>query len=1167
MQSGKSEMNQHSLGTAMSRTSSVARRIVSRYFQGYNGTGVNPLSHFTIFRPIAMSLIVSMLTMVVSPMVHGMQLKSQQDAQSAKNAAARYGELVRDLKEIHTNPNFARTRSLDAITDGAPRGAMGNATATLRSGLKSLGLTRGDYAGVIDQLEAEHAKLRQEGAELERKWRSAKVAPEIIAEQAKLDALVATKHSELIAKLKAANAPTSVNDPALQALKSFLQKEVAEPTHNKLNPKNLPWQSSFAEPGKLREPMADSATFKRDLADRETALSAALASRSQKKGVALSGSLVGSPSSGQSALPAQKKALAISTLPSAADLAATPDAPQTDAIRALAVDQLKKNPVAIYNWVHDNIAFVPTYGSVQGAEDTLNKKSGNAFDQASLLIAMLRSAGIQSRYVVGTIEVPEDKLRNWIGGFKTIDAAQQILGQGGIPNVGLVSGGRIKSIRMEHAWVEAYVSMFPGRGSKHVGGVTSGDNWVPLDASFKLCDFSDGMDLKDGVYFDTQGFLDAARQGATVNDAEGWVQNLNQANVKTKFDQYQQSIKQRVDQKPNATIADVLGTQTIRPEKTPYFSDVLKNRVSAIGERYSQLPNSLRAQFRYGIYFDQFSRNLDSPDFQYQVPTSEIAGKKITIAWVPASDASRQAIEALLPPPNADGSPIRPEQLPQGLPSSISLKAELRIEGQVVATSSAYKAGSEPVGAGAFTRYESIAQGGFDWDETTDQLVAGQQTALGVSIQGISARQIEILRQRMEATEDKLKRLQDNPSDPTSLAGLTGDQLAGDILTTNAWNWFATLQSHGKMTSRLAVTLTRSGENNAIVSSGFFDRPALSYGLVHVNAQPNKLFGVVNTGVSLKGALLDIGHVRHMRWVKDQGIPVDRSGQTIRVDPTDPVSPFVGDGAAFAKQRWVSYNQLRGQYSSTLEYAAPERLLNDTTRCNPVGSTTPIAPFVVTNPSCTEGISAMKAIAIAQSQGQKIFTITRANSAVAIPQLAHRSSVIEEVSNAVSAGKVVTIHQSAITANGWTGAGYNVIDPETGAGGYIIEGGARGGVLIAITLAILSFFAVALGALFVGVGVGALLFIGAGLIYGLYSYINKINKYLDTPGLTSEERDGTIKLLSALTVFTNLLALWKLGEPVAATLFIWMNSIFALAIDWIVSLKEWVFEQRNSGGG
>jgi hypothetical protein len=41
----------------------------------------------------------------------------------------------------------------------------------------------------------------------------------------------------------------------------------------------------------------------------------------------------------------------------------------------------------------------------------------------------------------------------------------------------------------------------------------------------------------------------------------------------------------------------------------------------------------------------------------------------------------------------------------------------------------------------------------------------------------------------------------------------------------------------------------------------------------------------------------------------------------------------------------------------------------------------------------------------------------------------------------------VTITQSRITHSGWTGAGYLVIDTQTGAGSYLIEGGANGGSL------------------------------------------------------------------------------------------------------------------------
>jgi hypothetical protein len=89
----------------------------------------------------------------------------------------------------------------------------------------------------------------------------------------------------------------------------------------------------------------------------------------------------------------------------------------------------------------------------------------------------------------------------------------------------------------------------------------------------------------------------------------------------------------------------------------------------------------------------------------------------------------------------------------------------------------------------------------------------------------------------------------------------------------------------------------------------------------------------------------------------------------------------------------------------------------------------------------------VKALAIAASQGQKIYTITRANQDILLPQINVDPDVITEMQNALSAGKEVTVHQSPITQSGWTGTGYIITDPATGAGAYKISGGANGSYL------------------------------------------------------------------------------------------------------------------------
>lgn len=56
--------------------------------------------------------------------------------------------------------------------------------------------------------------------------------------------------------------------------------------------------------------------------------------------------------------------------------------------------------------------------------------------------------------------------------------------------------------------------------------------------------------------------------------------------------------------------------------------------------------------------------------------------------------------------------------------------------------------------------------------------------------------------------------------------------------------------------------------------------------------------------------------------------------------------------------------------------------------------------------------------------------------------------MITDIQNAVSAGKAVTVSKTNITDNGWTGCGYIVINPETGAGAYMISGGLNGAAVM-----------------------------------------------------------------------------------------------------------------------
>lgn len=822
------------------------------------------------------------------------------------------------------------------------------------------------------------AELAEEWRELRDTWEAADgVDRRIIERQLAQEKAFAARHGELLARLAAVQANGS-GDAALQALKDFLQAEKPRRTHLPVDPNNLPWQVEAP-----RQQQTATVRIERESRSAGPATSAVA----------------------QSA-------------PTNADLAETVDARHTDAIKELA-QRLGRDPHKIYQWVHDNIHYVPTQGSVQGAQDTLDKKAGNAIDSASLLVALLRSSGIPARYVTGTVEIPIAQAMNWVGGAKTAAAAQQILGQGGVPNTIITMGGKDFAMRIQHAWVESHIQYQPGRGARHIAGQSAPDTWVPMDASYKQYRFTEGMDLQTAVPLDVNALLTAASQGAEINEAEGWVRGINKAALEQQLKAYQEQLAAHINNQNGgkSTTGDVLGTRIAKIDPLPYLAGTLPYTIKTREQQFSEVPDAMRASFRYRIFADERSASWgDSPLLEWQAPTASIAGKKVTIAWVAATAADAAAVAALIPKPAA-GQQLDPSQLPRGLSSSIALKPEIRLEGQTVATGPAMSAGSEPVGAGAFTRY-----GSQDWDETRDQLIAGQQTALGLSVQGVSPAQLDALKERMEQTQVKLQQVQAVPEFQRAaiLRDMKGENLTGDLLTATIWGYFASLQSHGIV---------------AAAQAQMYDAPALSYGLFHAQVRPNKLYGIVTTGVSFAGLNMDIGHLRSRRWVLDDA-------------PQSPVNAkpeLAANGKSAAQNRWIAYNKMRGQNASAMEHAVPEESWIDKKECRYTDSNSNIQNPTLT--SCAQGISAIKAIAIAQADGQRIYTITPQNAATALPNLPIGGSVGVEIRSAIQAGKQVTVHERAISAHGWMGYGYIVTDPETGAGAYIIEGGGNGGFL------------------------------------------------------------------------------------------------------------------------
>ncbi|WP_347486121.1 hypothetical protein ABFV80_001140 [Vandammella animalimorsus] len=174
----------------------------------------------------------------------------------------------------------------------------------------------------------------------------------------------------------------------------------------------------------------------------------------------------------------------------------------------------------------------------------------------------------------------------------------------------------------------------------------------------------------------------------------------------------------------------------------------------------------------------------------------------------------------------------------------------------------------------------------------------------------------------------------------------------------------------------------------------------------------------------------------------------------------------------------------------------------------------------VQNPTmqpCAEGISAVKAIAIAQQQSQKIYTINENNRNTALPKLPIGGDVGFEIRNAINAGKEVTFHEARIHEHGWSGYGYSIVDPETGAGAYLIEGKGNGGWFMLFLVA-------ALASLFLPY------LVAAGVISGALGAIGGVLALITT-ALANDKIDDPVNLaaIKAYIATAGALAMLTLG--------------------------------------
>lgn len=628
-------------------------------------------------------------------------------------------------------------------------------------------------------------------------------------------------------------------------------------------------------------------------------------------------------------------------LPTADDLAITPEVQVTPEIQALA-DSLGGSPLALFDWVRNHVEPYPTWGSVQGSRMTLEARRGNPFDQASLLIALLRASGIPARYVTGTIQVPVDQVRNWVGGAGSARMAQQILGIGGVANVGLTSGGVVQSIRLDHVWVEAWVDYVPGRGA--VAG--EGDSWVPLDPSFKQLELTPRSDVFAAVPL--ADYVDPTDLPFAVDPATGRITDLDTEifderllDWVTASDEYLVA-NGLIAAGAEETFRNVAGSRRIVPATSTVFPASLPYRVVQRDGAVARLPDALRHSVELRGFRSDFDRALGSPTFSVQVSLPELNSRRLSVHFEPATQADADVLEEA----RSSGASSLPVYLVDVVPS-------VRLDDVEIG-----RGGS--TGMGSRFYLDAVLRAPGRATTVPFQVTAGDEIVVGVTGNGVAPRVAEA-------------RFQANPVDE-----------APEYLHQVQLHYWAQADHLGALAAEgLGVRPLR------LPSVGVFSSPlVVSY-----------FFGTPRTGVY-------------------QGSSMDVQQSLVGGAALDP-------GAV---AEWVKQS---GYYGSYLEGSVFEQLASAS-----LGQ-----PRMV-------GISSLHLIAAAAAQGIPIYHVTPENRAVVLPLLGLSAAVEADVDRAVRQGQTALVPEQDVDLGVWRGVGYILQDPETGAGAYLISGGAAGGGLL-----------------------------------------------------------------------------------------------------------------------
>ncbi|WP_347258184.1 RHS repeat-associated core domain-containing protein [Methylocaldum sp.] len=264
---------------------------------------------------------------------------------------------------------------------------------------------------------------------------------------------------------------------------------------------------------------------------------------------------------------------------------------------------LDNDPRRIYQFVRNHFAYVPYYGALKGPYLTLKERSGNDFDQAALLVALLRAAGFTAQFQYGSMTIPVSAadgldLAHWLGTEANAGVIGTMIATGGIPAV-----NHGTSFTLDRVWVVATIN----------------GNTVALDPAFKPSDKLAGIDLAAAMGYDPAALLSAAG-GITGSHS---IQSLDAGALDNALNTLTTQLAAQLQQNyPNARVRDIAGGLGILPDDSASLPAALPFPGTPTQAAWTDIPSG---------YIHTVRLQHGGLDTTLNIP--EIAGKKLSLSY------------------------------------------------------------------------------------------------------------------------------------------------------------------------------------------------------------------------------------------------------------------------------------------------------------------------------------------------------------------------------------------------------------------------------------------------------------------------------------------------------------------------------------------------------